>query len=624
MTNNGLNQALKLLLSPFVASGKKLTNTARYIMKKLSIRSKLDKFIQWRIQHVSDRHYILFLAVIAGLLGGIAAVVLKKSTRFITQILTSGHANQYENYLFILFPAIGILLVVLFMRYVIRQEVGHGIPGVLFSISRKNGIIKPHNTFSSIITSALTVGFGGSVGLEGPTVSTGAAIGSNIGQLLRLNFKQIILMISLASAGAMAAIFQSPIAAIVFAIEVIMIDLTMAALLPLLIATLTAVLTSYFMMGQAVMYPVALHEPFVLANTPYYLILAVLAGLISVYFTKVYITTEGLFRKIGSRWNRFIIGSSILGLLIFLFPALYGEGYEVVNRSLSGDYSDLFNNSIFYPYREISWVIFALFVALILVKALAASVTFGAGGVGGIFAPALFIGAFTGLFFAVFVNHYGLGDINPAKFAMVGMAGMIAGILHAPLTGIFLIAEITQGYELFVPLMMVSTISFATTKVFIKNSVYTHQLAQRGELLTHNKDRTVLNLMKVDILIENNFITVNPETTLGELVKTIATSRRNIFPVVDSANNFHGHILLDDIRNVMFDNQMYKTSVANLMVAPPYIIHPDETMEEVARKFQLSEKYNIPVVRDGKYIGYISRANVFSAYRNKLSEISDD
>lgn len=587
-------------------------------------KSLLERFILWRINKIPDRQYILVLAVVVGFLGGIAAVILKKSTHLITHLLTSGFASQYENYFYFLYPALGILIVILFVRFIIREDVGHGIPGVLFAISRKNGIIKKHNSFSAIITSAFTVGFGGSVGLEGPTVSTGAAIGSNLGQLLRLNFKQIILMISLASAAAMAAIFQSPIAAIVFAIEVIMIDLTMAALLPLLIASLTAVFTSYFMMGQAVMYPVALHEPFVISNTPYYLALAVLAGLLSVYFTKVYIATEGVFKKIGASWKRFLTGSAILGLLIFLFPSLYGEGYEVVNRSLSGDYSDLFNNSIFYPFKDISWVIFILFIAVILIKAFAASVTFGAGGVGGIFAPALFMGAFLGLFFAVFINHYGLGDISPPKFAMVGMAGMIAGILHAPLTGIFLIAEITQGYELFVPLMMVSTISFATTKVFITNSVYTHQLAQRGELLTHHKDRTVLNLMQVDVLIERNFSTINPNATLGELIEIIAKSKRNIFPVVDEQSIFHGHILMDDIRNIMFDNQLYDKRVTNFMVAPPYIIHPDESMEEIAKKFQLSEKYNIPVVSDGRYIGYISRANVFSAYRSTLREMSDD
>lgn len=574
--------------------------------------------------HLNDKQYMLILSVVVGVLAALSAIVIKNTAHYIKELLTSSFSSQYANVLYIVYPAIGILLAVLFIRYIVKQEPGHGIPGVLYAISRKNGIIKAHNMFSAIISSAFTVGFGGSVGLEGPTVSTGAAIGSNLGQTLRLNFKQITLMISLASAAAMAAIFQSPIAGIVFAIEVIMIDLTMASIVPLLIASSTAVLTSYFVLGKAVMYPVFLHDPFVLANIPYYAILGVLAGLLSVYFTRVYILTERFFSWLTSWWQRFLVGSATLGLLIFLFPSLYGEGYEAINNSLQGNYSDLFNNSIFFPYKDIGWVVFLLFLAVIMVKAIATSVTFGAGGVGGIFAPALFMGAFTGLFFAVVTNHLELGSLNPSKFAMVGMAGMIAGILHAPLTGIFLIAEITQGYELFVPLMVVSTISFATVKIFMQNSVYTYQLAKRGELLTHNKDRAVLNLMKVNKLIETDFSMVAPEASLGDLVKIIALSKRNIFPVVDQHNVFLGHILLDDIRTIMFDTDLYPTSVENLMVSPTYVIKPDDSMEEVASKFQVSGKYNIPVLEKDQYMGYISRANVFSSYRKKLSEISDD
>ena len=431
-------------------------------------------------------------------------------------------------------------------------------------------------------------------------------------------------MISLSSAAAMAAIFQSPIAGIVFALEVIMIDLSMASLVPLLIASLTAVLTSYFMMGQAVMYPIELHEAFNPSNTVYYMALGILAGLTSAYFTQVYILTETFFKRFGSMWKRFLIGSGLLGVLIFFFPALYGEGYEAINQSLQGDYGALYNNSIFFSYKDISWVIFILFIAVILVKAFATAFTFGAGGVGGVFAPALFIGAFTGLFFALFTNQLGLGELHPGKFALVGMAGMIAGILHAPLTGIFLIAEITNGYTLFVPLMIVSTISFATVKIFNTNSVYTYQLAERGELLTHNKDRSILNMMSLRRLVETNFSVIRPGTTLRDLVGIIAQSKRNIFPVVAEDESFMGHILMDDVRNIMFDTDLYDTTVENLMVMPQFIIDPSEPMAEVARKFQESGKYNIPVVHKGRYLGYVSRANVFSTYRKKLSEISDD
>ncbi|KAF0131865.1 MAG: chloride channel protein CIC family [Bacteroidetes bacterium] len=583
------------------------------------------RFFEWRAKHISDRQYIYMLSIVVGIMAAISAIIIKKSAHLIQYLLTSSFANQYENILYFFYPAVGILLAILFMRFIVRQEPGHGIPGVLYAISRKNGLIKFHNTFSAIISSAFTVGFGGSVGLEGPTVSTGAAIGSNLGQFLRLNHRQIILMISLASAAAMASIFQSPIAAIVFALEVIMVDLAMASLVPLLIATVTAVLTSYFVLGQAVMYPIELGVAFDPSNTLFYVGLGVLAGLLSVYFTHVSIFVESYFGKTFKIWwVRFLLGAGLLGLLIFFFPALYGEGYGAINQSLKGDYSALYNNSIFFGYKEEMWVVFALFAAVLLMKAFATSLTFAAGGVGGIFAPALFLGAFLGLFYAVFINETGLGDLHPGKFAVVGMGGMIAGILHAPLTGIFLIAEITGGYNLFVPLMIVSTIAYATAKVFVSNSVYTYQLAQRGELVTHNKDKSILNMMKVGRLVETNFHKIQPGQTLEDLVNVISKSKRNIFPVVDEQGVFKGHILLDDIRNIMFDRELYPTLVDNIMVYPSFIIQPDDPMETVAAMFQDSGKYNIVVLKDGKYLGYISRANVFITYRNKLSEISQD
>lgn len=585
----------------------------------------VHRFFEWRSKHISDRQYIYILSVVVGILAGISAIVIKKSAHFIEHLLTSSFANQYENYLYFFYPAVGILIAVLFMRYIIKKEPGHGIPGVLYAISRKNGLIKFHNTFSAIITSAFTVGFGGSVGLEGPTVSTGAAIGSNLGQALRLNHRQIILMISLASAAAMASIFQAPIAAIVFALEVIMIDLAMASLVPLLIATVTAVLTSYFVLGQAVLYPIELNVDFNPSNTIFYVGLGVLTGLLSVYFTRVSIFVEEYFaNKFKSWWVRFMVGAGMLGLLIFFFPSLYGEGYVALNQSLKGDFSALFNNSIFFDYRNEMWVVFALFAAVLLMKAFATSLTFAAGGVGGIFAPALFIGAFLGLFYSTFMNHWGFGYLDPGKFAVVGMGGMIAGILHAPLTGIFLIAEITGGYNLFVPLMIVSTIAYATTKVFVANSVYTYQLARRGELMTHNKDKSILNLMKVGRLVETNFHRIQPGQTLEDLVKIISLSKRNIFPVVDDQGIFKGHILLDDIRNIMFDRDLYGTLVDNIMVYPSYSIKPDDPMETVAGLFHDSGKYNIVVLNEGKYLGYISRANVFITYRKKLSEMSQD
>lgn len=585
----------------------------------------LTRFHDWRVKHISERQYIYSLSVVVGMAAAVAAIIIKKSTHLIQYLLTSWFANQYDYFLFVFYPAAGILLAVLFMRYVVKQEPGHGIPGVLRAIARRNGLIRFHNSYSAIISSALTVGFGGSVGLEGPTVSTGAAVGSNIGQWLRLNHRQIILMIGLASAAAMAAIFQSPVAAIVFALEVMAIDLAVTSMIPLLIATLTAVITSYFVLGQAVMYPLSEELKFDPHTTLYFVGLGLLAGLVSVHFTRVIIKVEELFAQHLASWqHRFLIGSIGLGMLIFLFPALYGEGYEAINNMLKGDYSSLYDRSLFSDYRDHGGLMVVLFTLVIMLKPFASAFTFAAGGVGGIFAPALFVGSFLGLFYALTINSFVDTGIHPGIFAAVGMAGTISGILHAPLTGFFLIAEITGGYSLFIPLMLVSTISFALTRTLVSNSVYTYQLANRGELITHNKDRSVLNMMKVAQLIETNFHSIRQGQTLGDLVKVISASKRNIFPVVDNEGRFLGHILLDDIRQIMFDQDLYPTPVESLMVFPENVIRPDDPMEEVAAKFQNSGKYNIVVLDGERYLGYVSRANVFITYRKKLSDLSQD
>jgi CIC family chloride channel protein len=569
--------------------------------------------------------YIMLLSVVVGVLSGFAAVVLKNAVHFMRNLLTSTAPIYEGNFLYFALPALGILLAILFIRYVIKDVVGHGVPSVLFAISRSNGIIKKHNIFSSIVTSALTVGFGGSVGLEGPTIATGAAVGSNLGQYLRLSYKDLILMMTLACAGAMAAIFKSPIAAIVFSIEVIMLDLTMTSLIPLLIASVTAVLTSYFFLGNAVLYPFEITDTFYLRHLPYYILLGIFTGLISVYFTKMSIRIEKSFKKIEKWWIRWILGGSILGVLIFFFPSLYGEGYEAVNACLSGDYSPLFNQSPFYDFQDSFGVVFLLFFLVLFFKVIATSVTFGAGGIGGIFAPSLFIGVFAGLFFSEVVNYTGITVLPSSNFAMVGMSGIIAGVLHAPLTGIFLIAEITSGYELIIPLMIVATISYATAKIFIKESVYTYQLAQRGDMFTHHKDRNVLSMLKVERLIEKDFIKIHPEAKLRDLIKIISESNRNIYPVVDEENNFKGFIRLDDIRTIIFKPELYdEVVVTSLMVTPATYVDPEDTMEVVAQKFMDYDKYNLPVLKDGKYIGFISRANVFSTYRQLVRQFSEE
>jgi chloride channel protein, CIC family len=584
----------------------------------------LRKFLFWRVRNVSDKVFIMSLAVLVGILVGLGAVIIKNSVHLIQAGAKGWFSEQAENYLLFLYPLVGISLTVIIARYVIRQRVGHGIPTVLYAISKDNGRIKKHNTFSSIITSAITVGFGGSVGLEGPTVATGAAIGSNLGQVFHLNYKQIMLLLGCACTGAMAAIFKAPIAAIVFAIEVIMLDLTMASLVPLLISSVTAALTSYLFFGQNFIYFVEKTDIFKLVDVPFYILLGIAAGLISVYFTKTYLFIGKSFERITSRWKKLIIGGSLLGLLIFLFPSLYGEGYEVINACLHGDTSHLFNSTLYFNYQNNTIVFILAFAMVIMFKVVATSLTFSAGGVGGIFAPALFLGANLGLFFQKIAGMLNI-NISATNFALVGMAGTIAGIIHAPLTAIFLIAELTGGYGLILPLMIVSTISFATVKIFTPNSVYTMQLAKRGELMTHHKDKAMLSMLKLDRMVEKNFLTVKEDYTLGQLVEVIQKSTRNIYPVVDDDNMLKGIVILDHVRHIMFNKDMYDDNfVRNLMFTPSPIVDISDSMEVVAEKFQQSGNYNMPVTDNGKYIGFISRARIFSSYRRMLKHFSED
>ena len=565
---------------------------------------------------------MILLAVPTGFLAGVAAVLIKFLTHSLRDLFFYIRTlNSNFDLLFFVLPAVGILLTIITIRYVIRREVGHGIPGLLYALSRNKGIVKPYTTFSSIITSALTVGFGGSVGLEGPSVSTGGSIGSNIGQLLKLNQKQINVLIGMGGAAALASIFQAPITGVIFAMEVFMIDISMTALVPIIISAFCAILTSYYFLGKAVEYDITIAESFVPSNSLYYVGLGIVVGLVSAYFMRVYFDVGKRFSKIENPWQRFVIAAFALGALIFLFPSLYGEGYETINAALNGKSDMILFNTIFEPFNDNIWIVILIFVVIILCKALATSLTFAAGGVGGTFAPALFLGAMTGLVYALVVNELG-GNLDVGKFALVGMSGLIAGMLHAPLTGIFLIAEITNGYSLMVPLMVVSALSLAINRVFFRESIYTQSIAEKGVKVSFNKDETILNMMTSSHLIETNFNTIRPDKTLGDLVKIIASSQRNIFPVVAEDGEFKGHILFDDVRQFMFDTSLYGTSVEKIMVYPDYVINYDEPMESIVQKFEESHKYNIVIVDNGKYLGYISRANVFTAYQATLKEIS--
>ena len=592
-------------------------------MAKKRLEDTIDRLNAWRTAHISDRQFMLLMSLPTGFMAGLAAVVIKKSAHGIRDLVLGIHF-AYSDLLYFVYPAIGILLTIVFCRYILRKEMGHGIPGILYAISKNKGEVGGHNTWSSIVASALTVGFGGSVGLEGPSVSTGASIGSNIGRLLKLDFRQVILMIGMGGAAALASIFQAPITGVVFSLEVLMVDLSLGSVVPIIVSSFVAIMTSYFLLGKAVEYNVVITEGFVPSDALYYICLGLFVGLVSAYFLKVTFVVEKRFRNIASPWVRFGIGAALLGLLVFLFPALYGEGYDAINSALAGDYGSVYGNRLFEGFKDVKWAVLVLLAVLILLKAFATAFTFGAGGVGGTFAPALFIGAFSGLLFALTVNYTGLGDLDPAKFALVGMSGLIAGMLHAPLTGVFLIAEITNGYSLVVPLMIVSALSYAVNRMFFTHSVYTHSVAEQGVSVSHNKDTSILNMMAITQLIENNFSTIEPDKKLGDLISLIASSSRNIFPVVTEQGDFKGHILFDDIRSIMFDSSLYDRPVVDLMVEPSYVIDPLEPMEQIVAKFTESGKYNIPVVKDGKYLGYISRANVFSAYRKTLSEISDE
>ncbi len=587
-------------------------------------KSLFKQFLIWRLRHVSNRQFMMILSIIVGIGAGFAAVAIKKSVHLISHFVHT-YLGQEHGYIYLISPTVGIFLTVLFIKYVIRRPVRHGIPNVLYAISKNEGKMNRHNMFSSIVTSALTVGFGGSVGLEGPTVSTGAAIGSNVGQLFRLNYRQIKLLLGCACAAAMSAIFKAPIAAIVFSLEVIMLDLTLAAIVPILLASISAVIVSYIFMGQEVVYPFELVHTYEMIDLVYYVILGIVAGFVSSYFTRIYIFMEKWFEKLEKHRIRLPVGGALLGILLFFFPALYGEGYDVINSALSGNTSFIFENTIFQNWSGSIWAVFILLSVIIAFKVVATSLTFGSGGVGGIFAPTLFMGANTGLLFANIVNKLGFHQLPIQNFALIGMAGLIAGVLQAPLTGLFLIADLTGGYEMFLPLMITATASFATAKTFERHSVYTHLLATRKELLTHDKDQAVLTMMEVKNLIETDFATIDPKATLGDLVSVVSDAHRNLFPVVDSNGRMHGMIKMDDIRKIIFKPELYKTTmVKDLMYMPEYFISPDDSMEDLVEMFRKSSRFNIAVIDHGKYLGFISRANAFTAYRNQLKMFSGD
>ncbi len=586
----------------------------------------VDKFFIWRQKHISDKHFILVLCVVIGLLAAIAAVILKTSVHYLEGWVRSIPGRHMENYFFLVFPLVGILITVLYIRIFVKEDISHGVSKILYAISRNKGVMKLHNTFSSIIACTFTGGFGGSVGMEAPIVSTGAAIGSNVAQAARFGHKRTTLLIGCGAAAAIAAIFKAPIAGLIFALEVLMLDLTMASIIPLLFAAVTGAIFSAFFLGEQIEFYFTLKDAFSFGSIPFYVMLGIATGGVSLYFAWMNGKVESHIKKIGRPYMRALYGGLTLGVLIFLFPPLFGEGYYTMRSMLSGQPEQLLQDSPFGHLVDETGLVFIGFLILVLFfKAIATSLTTGAGGIGGVFAPSLFMGGITGFVFSRLVNSFSGLSISEYNFSLVGMAGLIAGVIHAPLTAIFLIAEITGGYELFIPLIITASISYLTVVYFQPHSLYTKKLAQQGHLLTHDKDQTVLTLLSVESVIETNLRTVAPDQSLGDLVKVIAKSNRNIFPVVDEGGHFLGIVTLDDVREVMFDRSKYEElTVRNLMFQPKATVSPDDSMDEVMKKFRTSGLWNMAVVDKSKYKGYVSRSNVFNVYRKMLIEYSEE
>lgn len=586
-------------------------------------RNIFTKILIWRYKNISERQFLYVLSIVVGFLSGLGAVVLKYLTVSIEVWLESDFIKDYRYSLYFILPIIGIWLVYLVRKYLIKKPMGHGISTTLFAISKKSGIIERYKMWASLITAPLTVGFGGSAGLQGPAVSTGAALGSNVAQLFHMNTKTRMLLIGCATAGAMSSMFKAPVAAIIFAIEIFSLDLVFTSMVPLLFASVAAVITSYFFRDTDVLFNFQLVDVWRVKHIAFYLLLAVATGIASVYFSKMYFLIIRFFSRFKNVYAKIGIAAVAIGVMLYFIPPLYGEGYGLINNLLNGNTAEALKGISFAIDMDNMWVVIAMLMVIVVFKAIAMTTTFAAGGVGGVFIPTLFMGSALGNAFAKIVNQFGF-EVSESNFTLIGMTGLMAGVLHAPLTAIFLIAEITGGYDLLVPLMLVAAISYGFTKYFVPNSIYTAELAKRGELITNDKDKNALMMMRISRIIETNFVKLKSEMTLGEMLKKgVSQSSRNLFPVVDEKDQFLGIVLLDDVRSVMFDQSMYNnTTVALFMKSAPDIIFYEDSMEKIMKKFKQTGAWNLPVIKDGKYAGFISKSKLLTAYRNKLIEVT--
>ena len=585
----------------------------------------LLKYFSGQLQKLSESRMLVLLAFITGFFSGLAAVILKNLIHFFAWLLRGWFNTTAESSLYLVYPGVGMLIAYLLVRYIIKENIGHGVTKVLLAISKNDSKIKPHNTWSSIAASSVTIGFGGSVGAEAPIVYTGAAIGSNLARLMGLSYKHMTILLGCGAAGAVAGIFKAPLAGVLFTLEILLFSISITSIIPLLVSAVTAATVSFIFMGKAVVFSNSI-ESFNIGNIPYYILLGIVCGFISLYFTRTTLSVEDRLKNITNPYKRWVLAALSLGILIFIFPPLYGEGYESLTSLLNGDANSAIGPNIFGDILSNQWFVLIFFAAVIFFKVLAMAFTNAGGGVGGTFGPTLFIGGVTGFVLSKFINLSGFHMLPEANFALVGMAGLMAGVMQAPLTAIFLIAEITGGYVLLMPLIITSLISFITIRSFEPYSIYTKRIAKQGELLTHDNDKTVLTLLKTTDLIETDFQSVSPNANLAYLVNVIANSKRNIFPVVDSNGALQGIILLDDIREIMFTRELYeKTEVVKLMKEPPDVVFKNEKMDSVMRKFESCGAWNLPVVNDsGQYIGFVSKSKIFSAYRDQLQQVSHE
>ncbi len=584
-----------------------------------------NRLMIWKSAHISERNFVYVLSLLVGILSGVAALVLKKLIHLVEYLLTNMFPADSFNVLYLALPLFGITITFLFVKYFVKEDINHGVSKILFSISRKSGRIKRHNTWTSMVASSMTIGLGGSVGAEAPIVYTGAAIGSNLARLFRMNYKYVILMIGCGAAGSIAGIFKAPIAGLVFTLEVLMLDLTMAYLIPLLIASVTAASLSHIFMGSAMVLQFDLVNKFSVNNIGYYILLGIFAGLISFYLIRVLMWQEAQYRKIDNPFLRLLAGGIILSLLVFLFPPLWGEGYTSVTRIFSGHGVELLNNSVFFGWQADPRLLFLFILIILFIKVTAIAATTGGGGIGGVFAPTLFMGALAGYALAMGLNIFLGTDLPEENFALAGMAGLMAGVMHAPLTAIFLTAEVTGGYGLFIPLMITSTVAYLTVMRFEPHSIYSKRLALQGKLITHHKDKAALMLMQTRDLIETDFEILSPEATLRDLTQAISRSHRNLFPVVDDHGIMKGMVKLSEVRSLIFDTELYDVvKIKDLMYMPKYYVSPRDRMEDVVKIFESSKRFNLAVIDEGKYVGFLSRATVFSDYRDNVREFSSE